>query len=107
MVADLSSQAQIRRLAQEFKDRYQRLDVLINNAGIGLAERAKSPDGIEMFFAVNHIACFLLTNLLLERLKASAPSRVVNVSTFAHSWINKINFEDLQGKQKSPPKRVR
>jgi len=103
MIADLSSQAQIRKLAKEFKDRYQRLDVLINNAGIGLAKRKENTDGIEMTFAVNHLACFLLTNLLLERLKASAPSRVVNVSSFAHSWINKINFEDLQGKQKFPP----
>jgi len=106
MLADLSSQAQIRKLAKEFKDRYQRLDVLINNAGIGLAKRKENTDGIEMTFAVNHLACFLLTNLLLERLKASAPSRVVNVSSFAHSWINKINFEDLQGKQKFPPMQI-
>ena len=106
MLADLSSQAQIRKLAKEFKDRYQRLDVLINNAGIGLAERKENTDGIEMFFAVNHIAPFLLTHLLLDVLKASAPSRVVNVSSFAHSWINKINFEDLQGKQKFSPMQI-
>ncbi len=106
LLTDLSSQAQIRKLAKEFKDRYQRLDVLINNAGIGLAKRKENTNGIEMTFAVNHLACFLLTNLLLERLKASAPSRVVNVSSFAHSWINKINFEDLQGKQKFPPMQI-
>lgn len=100
MIADLSSQAQIRRLAQEFKDRYQRLDVLINNAGIGLAERAKSPDGIEMFFAVNHIAPFLLTHLLLDVLKASAPSRIVNVSSFMHAWVKGLNLNELPGREK-------
>ncbi|TET23297.1 MAG: SDR family oxidoreductase [Candidatus Stahlbacteria bacterium] len=100
MLADLSSQSQIYRLAKEFKERYKRLDVLINNAGIGLAERAKSSDGIEMFFAVNHIAPFLLTHLLLERLKASAPSRIVNVSSFMHAWVNGLNLNELPGREK-------
>jgi NAD(P)-dependent dehydrogenase (short-subunit alcohol dehydrogenase family) len=100
LLADLSSQAQIRKLAKEFKDRYQRLDVLINNAGIGLAERAKSADGIEMFFAVNHIAPFLLTHLLLERLKASVPSRIVNVSSFMHAWVKGLNLDELPSREK-------
>src|SRR5918995_1061234 len=80
MLADLSSQEDIRRLADEFKEAYPRLDVLINNAGVILSERIRTADGIEMSFAVNHLASFLLTNLLLDALRASAPSRIVNVS---------------------------
>ncbi len=102
MLADLSSQAQIRKLAKEFKDRYKRLDVLINNAGISLYERVESEDNMEMIFAVNYLAPFLLTHLLLEHLKASAPSRIVNVSSFVHRWINKIRFDDLAREQKFP-----
>ena len=102
MLADLSSQAQIRKLAKEFKDRYKRLDVLINNAGISLYERIESEDNMEMIFAVNYLAPFLLTHLLLEHLKASAPSRIVNVSSFVHRWINKIRFDDLAREQKFP-----
>lgn len=100
MIADLSSQAQIRKLAKEFKERYKRLDVLINNAGIGLAERAQSSDGIEMFFAVNHIAPFLLTHLLLDVLKTSAPSRIVNVSSFMHAWVKGLNLNELPTREK-------
>jgi retinol dehydrogenase-14 len=96
MLADVSSQEQIRRLAYEFKEAYPRLDVLINNAGVFSSKRITSADGIEMTFAVNHLAYFLLTNLLLDVLKASAPSRIVNVSSGDHSNAT-IDFDDLQG----------
>jgi retinol dehydrogenase-14 len=98
MLADVSSQEQIRRLADEFKEAYPRLDVLINNAGVFLSKRVRTADGIEMTFAVNHLAYFLLTNLLLDMLKASAPSRIVNVSSGAQS-NGTIDFDDLQGEK--------
>jgi NAD(P)-dependent dehydrogenase (short-subunit alcohol dehydrogenase family) len=84
LVADLSSQDQVRRLAKDFKERHQKLDVLVNNAGAFFVGREKSVDGIEMTFALNHLSYFLLTNLLLDELKASAPARIVNVSSGAH-----------------------
>jgi NAD(P)-dependent dehydrogenase (short-subunit alcohol dehydrogenase family) len=98
MIADLSAQAQVRQLARAFQERFARLDVLVNNAGALFARRSLSVDGIEMTFALNHLAYFLLTNLLLDTLKASAPARVVNVASRAHqgAWIN---FADLQGQQ--------
>jgi len=89
LVADLSSQDQVRRLAKEFKDRHQQLDVLINNAGAFFVGRETSVDGIEMTFALNHLSHFLLTNLLLDQLVASTPARtvparIVNVASGAH-----------------------
>jgi NAD(P)-dependent dehydrogenase (short-subunit alcohol dehydrogenase family) len=81
MLADLSSQEEIRRLADVFKEAYSRLDVLINNAGLFRSKRFTTADGLETTFAVNHLAYFLLTKLLLDVLKASAPSRIVNVSS--------------------------
>jgi retinol dehydrogenase 12 len=84
LVGDLSVQADVRRLAQEFRQRHNRLDVLINNAGAFFVSRKTSQDGIEMTFALNHLGYFLLTNLLLDLLVASAPARVVNVSSAAH-----------------------
>ena len=98
MVADLSAQVQVRHLARQFQERFARLDVLVNNAGALFARRSLSVDGIEMTFALNHLAYFLLTNLLLDTLKASAPARVVNVSSAAHRGA-RINFADLQGRQ--------
>jgi retinol dehydrogenase 12 len=95
LVADLSSQAQVRRLADEFKRKYSRLDVLVNNAGAFIATRRESADGIEMTMALNHLNYFLLTNLLLDVLKASAPSRIVNVSSGAHTG-GRINFDDIE-----------
>jgi len=93
--ADFSSQVQVRQLAKDFMDRYSHLDVLINNAGAIFANRLISVDGLEMTFAVNHLSCFLLTNLLLNPLKASGSARVVMVSSAAHMH-GCINFEDLQ-----------
>jgi NAD(P)-dependent dehydrogenase (short-subunit alcohol dehydrogenase family) len=94
--ADLSSQAQVRRLAAEVLATYPRLDVLINNAGGFWATRRLTDDGLEHTFAVNHLAPFLLTELLLDRLKASAPARIVTVSSALHS-SGRIDFDDLQG----------
>jgi retinol dehydrogenase 14 len=94
--ADLSSQAQVRRLAGEVLDTYPRLDVLVNNVGGFWAHRHVTVDGREHTFALNHLAPFLLTNLLLERLRASAPARVVTVSSGAHA-SGRIDFADLDG----------
>ena len=94
--ADLSSQAEVRRLAAEVLAAYPRLDVLVNNVGGSWATRHVTADGLERTFAVNHLAAFLLTNLLLERLKASTPARIVTVASAAQS-SGVINFDDLQG----------
>src|SRR5262245_33028330 len=99
MVADLSSQAEIRRLASEFKNRYNRLDILINNAGVIVPGRSLTVDGIETTFAVNHLGYFLLTNLLLETIKSSPPARIVNVSSAAHKSA-RLDFDDLQNEER-------
>ena len=99
LAADLSSQAEVHRLAADVLDAYPRLDVLVNNVGGSWATRHVTADGLEHTFAVNHLAAFLLTNLLLDRLKASAPARVVTVSSNAQS-LGKIDFEDLQGERR-------
>ncbi len=98
LVADLASQKSIRQLAKEFTDTHPKLYVLINNAGVFLTKRILTEDNIETTFAVNHLAPFLLTNLLLDTLKASAPSRIVTVSSDAHQGAQ-INFDDLQGEK--------
>ena len=98
LLADLSSQQDIRRLVAEFKSKYSQLHVLINNAGGTFMTRQLSVDGIEMTFALNHLAYFLVTNLLLETIKASAPARIINVSSDAHSG-GKIDFDNLQGER--------
>jgi NAD(P)-dependent dehydrogenase (short-subunit alcohol dehydrogenase family) len=95
LLVDLSSQASIHQLAQEFLATHKRLDVLLNNAGVFLPKRLITVDGIEYTFAVNHLAPFLLTNLLFERIKASSPSRVITTSSVAHRGAH-INFDDLQ-----------
>jgi len=96
--ADLSSQEEVRRLAREILSRYSRLDVLVNNVGGFWATRHVTVDGLEHTFALNHLAPFLLTNLLLDRLVASAPARVVTVSSGAQT-MGRINFDDLQGER--------
>jgi NAD(P)-dependent dehydrogenase (short-subunit alcohol dehydrogenase family) len=95
LVADLSSQKDIRALARDFKATHHRLDVLVNNAGMSLPRRQETADGIETVFATNHLGPFLLTNLLLPVLTASAPSRVVTVSSGVQAMA-KIDFGDLQ-----------
>jgi len=97
-VADLSSQAEVRRLADELLERLPRIDVLVNNVGGYWDTRHVTVDGLERTFAVNHLAPFLLTNLLLDRLKQGAPSRVVTVASNAQS-MGRIEFDDLQGER--------
>ncbi len=95
VAADFAVLAEVRALAEQVLRTCPRLDVLINNAGIAVRRRNTSTDGYESTFAVNHLAPFLLTNLLLDRLRASAPARIVNVSSGAHS-SGHIDFDDLQ-----------
>lgn len=95
LIGDLSDQSEMRRLAEEFRSSHDRLHVLINNAGAVFMSRQVSRDGVEMTFALNHLAYFLLTNLLLDRLISSAPSRVINVSSGAH-FGGRIRFEDIR-----------
>jgi NAD(P)-dependent dehydrogenase (short-subunit alcohol dehydrogenase family) len=105
VTADLSSQRSIREVADVIRDRHPRLHVLVNNAGVIPPARETTVDGLEMQFAVNHLAYFLLTNLLLDRLAAGAPSRVVSVSSGAHQG-GTIDFADLQSERRYDPVRV-
>jgi NAD(P)-dependent dehydrogenase (short-subunit alcohol dehydrogenase family) len=98
LLADLSSLAEVRKLAAEVKSRTQKLDVLLNNAGAIHQSRKLSADGFEMTFAVNHLSYFLLTNLLLDLLKQSAPSRIVSVASDAHRGMS-LDFDDLQSEK--------
>lgn len=95
LVADLALMAGVRALADQVLARYDRLDVLINNAGAIFMRRQQTAEGLEMTFALNHLAYFLLTHLLLERLQASAPARIVNVSSGAHFGA-RLNLDDVQ-----------
>ena len=97
-VADLSSQSEVRRLADEVLQSLSRIDVLVNNVGGYWSTRHVTADGLERTFALNHLAPFLLTNLLLDRLKQSAPARLVTVSSNAQA-MGRIDFDDLQGER--------
>src|SRR5882672_1891451 len=97
-IVDLASEASIRSLADEVQRKYPRLDVLINNAGVYTSHRKLTTDGLERQFEVNYLSGFLLTRLLLDLLKKSAPSRIVNVSSSAHG-PSAIHFDDLQGER--------
>jgi len=99
LVADLSSQQSIRNLVSEFAASHDRLHVLVNNAGITQPRRIETADGLESVFATNHLGPFLLTNLLLPLLTASAPSRVVTVASGAHT-MGKIDFDDVQASRR-------
>jgi NAD(P)-dependent dehydrogenase (short-subunit alcohol dehydrogenase family) len=101
-VADLASLQQVRSLAENIKERFSRLDVLINNAGIYLKRREQTEDGFEMTFAVNHLAHFLLTNLLLDLLKKSAPARIITVSSMVHKSA-KFDFQNLNAENYFDP----
>ena len=98
LTADLASQASIRQLAIDAQSRYPGIQVLINNAGAIYARRQLSPDGIELTWAVNHLAPFQLTTLLLPRLTASAPARIVTTSSDAHQGAQ-IPFDDLNAER--------
>src|SRR5438874_9765519 len=103
--ADLSSQQSIRQLVEHFKQRYTHLHVLINNAGAAFTGRRETVDRLEMTFAVNYLAPFLLTHLLLDVLKASAPARIVNVSSDAQA-SGSIQLDDLQAEKLYRPMRT-
>jgi NAD(P)-dependent dehydrogenase (short-subunit alcohol dehydrogenase family) len=98
LIADLSSQSAVRELASQLLERYERIQVLINNAGAIYATRRFSEDGVELTWAVNHLAPFLLTNLLLERIKAGAPGRIITTASAAH-YRATLPFDDLQGER--------
>lgn len=97
LLADLSSLREVRRLAQEFREKHDKLDVLINNAGAIFLWRKVSVDGYEMSLALNHLNYFLMTDLLLDMIKAAPSARIVNVSSRAH-YRGHVNFEDLQSR---------
>ena len=101
IAADLSLRAGVHRLAQEFLSGHQRLHVLVNNAGGLFALRQASVDGIEMTLALNHLGPFLLTHLLLDALKAAAPSRIVTVASEAHEDVDAFDFADPQAARAS------
>ena len=105
LLADLASQAAIRKLAEDFNKQFSALHVLINNAGIIQKKRQVTVDGLETQFAVNHLAPFLLTNLLLDTLKRSAPARIVTVTSDMHRGAS-ISFDDLQSVGSYRPVRV-
>jgi len=107
VVFDLADLSSVRRGAGEILEQAPRLDVLVNNAGLVLSERAETVDGFEATLATNHLGPFLLTNLLLERIKSSAPARIVNVASTAHNAARKgMPFDDLQSKKKYATMRV-
>lgn len=95
MIADLSSQKEVKNMVHKFKEKYQKLHILINNAGVYFTKWHAAANGIEMTFAVNYLASFLLTNLLLDFLKVSSPARIINIAGVYHKK-GTIDFEDLQ-----------
>ena len=98
MICDMASQSSIRSFGREFLSEHERLDVLINNHGVLMPKRSITEDGLESTFAINHIGYFLTANVLLEALKRSAPSRIVNVASAAHAYGH-IDINNLQGER--------
>jgi NAD(P)-dependent dehydrogenase (short-subunit alcohol dehydrogenase family) len=98
LIADLSSLHQVRLLADMVLSSYKRLDVLVHNAGVFMKTRQLSEDGFEMTFAVNHLAPFLLTNLLMDLLRQSSPARIITVSSVTHMRVT-LDFQNLQGEK--------
>jgi NAD(P)-dependent dehydrogenase (short-subunit alcohol dehydrogenase family) len=98
LLADLSSQKQVREMAQDFTRQHGKLHLLVNNAGVIMGRRVLTEDGLEMTFAVNYLACFLLTNLLLGALGEGAPSKIVNLTTSLHRMA-RLDFDNLQGEK--------
>jgi NAD(P)-dependent dehydrogenase (short-subunit alcohol dehydrogenase family) len=104
LVADLSVQAEVRKVAAEFLNSERPLHILLNNAGAIFPKRIESIDGIEMTFALNHLGYFLLTELLLERLRESGSARIVNVASAAHRTASQgMDFDDLEGRRRYAP----
>ena len=106
ILANLSSQAEVRRAAEEFLALDKPLDILLNNAGIMNRERQETVDGLEEVFSVNHLAYFTFTLILAEKLKQTKGSRVVNVASGAHQFVKDMNFDDLQSEQAYKPMQV-
>jgi len=106
IIADLSSLNEIKKAAEEFKSLNVPLHVLLNNAGLINMERKETVDGFEAVFALNHLAYYSLTNLLLENLKNGSPSRIVNVSSGAHAFVKGFNFDDVQALESYKPFQV-
>jgi NAD(P)-dependent dehydrogenase (short-subunit alcohol dehydrogenase family) len=110
MELDLASLASVRRFAEAFLERYDRLDGLVNNAGVMYTPKGKTEDGFETQLGINYLGHFLLTELLLDTLKASAPSRIVNVSSVAHAGMlgiyGEIDFDDLHFDERDYDPRV-
>lgn len=98
MMADLSLMSEVRRLAEEFRKKNDRLNVLINNAALWPTKKMMTKEGLEMQFAINYLSHFLLTNLLLDIIKDSAPARIINVSSGMHKRM-KIDFDNLQAEK--------
>ena len=106
IVANLSSQAEVKRAANEFLALEKPLDILLNNAGIMNRERNETVDGLEEVFSVNHLAYFTLSLMLLDKLKQTENSRVVNVASGAHQFVKDMNFDDLQSEKTFKPLQV-
>lgn len=99
-IVDLASLDSIRKFADNINKSEPKIDILINNAGIMMCPYWKTQDGFEMQFGVNHLGHFLLTNLLLDKIKSSAPARIINVSSRAHTRTDKLDFDDLNSEKK-------
>lgn len=106
IIANLSSQAEVKKAAGEFLALEKPLDILLNNAGIMNRERNETIDGLEEVFSVNHLAYFTFTLMLAEKLKETPGARVVNVASGAHQFVKDMNFEDLQSKNEFKPMKV-
>ena len=106
IIADLSSQKDIKSASEKYLDKNISLDVLLNNAGLINFKRNETIDGFEETFAINHLAYFSLTNLLLDKIKESNSARIVNVSSAAHQFVKRMNFDDIHSKKSYKPFQV-
>ena len=106
IIANLSSQAEVKRAANEFLALEKPLDILLNNAGIMNRQRTETVDGLEEVFSVNHLAYFTLSLMLLDKLKQTENSRVINVASGAHQFVKDMNFDDLQSEKTFKPLQV-
>ena len=106
IIADLSSQEDIKIASEKYIDKNISLDVLLNNAGLINFKRNETIDGFEETFAINHLAYFSLTNLLLDKIKESNSARIVNVSSAAHQFVKRMNFNDIHSKKSYKPFQV-